>query len=435
MTEPLDPKARKAKYKKSLNLPRTAFPMRANLAQNEPQTRKRWDRDGLYGRILEARAGAPPFVFHDGPPFANGTIHVGHLLNKVLKDLVVRTRGFFGEYCHFVPGWDCHGLPIEHKVMGQLVESGKMAKLDGLEPDVRRMAIRRECQRYAEKFKKLQAEQMQRLLTVGDYDDPYLTMAPRYEAKVLDVFADLVDQGLVYRDLKPVHWSIANRTALADAELEYRDREDPSIYVDFDAVDPAAVAAAFDVDASTLDRAALMIWTTTPWTLPANRLICVHADYDYALARLGDRVTIVAVELLPKVAELAGATAEEIARTKGADLIGLEYRRPFSDGTGRVVTGEHVTLEDGTGLVHTAPGHGVEDFEVGQAEGIEVYCPVRGDGTYDDTVVEDLRGLSVWDANPRIIEALRGTGHLVHAFDFFHSYPHDWRSKTPVIFR
>ncbi|MEM1204034.1 MAG: class I tRNA ligase family protein, partial [Acidobacteriota bacterium] len=237
----LGPKERKAKYKKSLNLPRTSFPMRANLAQNEGQSRKRWDREGLFESLMENRADAEPFVFHDGPPYANGDMHLGHLLNKVLKDIVVRSRNLAGQRCHYVPGWDCHGLPIEHKVMTGLVQSGKLAKLDGLEPDTRRMAIRRECHKYATKYKKLQASQMQRLMTLADYDHPYLTMVPEYERDVLGVFAGLVEQGLVYRDLKPVHWSIANQTALADAELEYRDREDPSIYVCFDAVDATAL--------------------------------------------------------------------------------------------------------------------------------------------------------------------------------------------------
>ncbi|MEL7061499.1 MAG: isoleucine--tRNA ligase [Acidobacteriota bacterium] len=443
-----DANARKKRYKKTLNLPKTSFPMRANLAQNEPQTRKAWDRIRLYDRLLEKRAEATPFVFHDGPPFANGSIHVGHLLNKVLKDFVVRTRNMAGKRCHFVPGWDCHGLPIEHKVMNELVASGKMAKLDALEPNIRRMAIRRACQNYAEKFKKLQAEQMQRLLTFGTYDDPYLTMRPGYEAAVLEVFASLVEQGLVYRALKPVHWSIANRTALAEAELEYRDRQDPSIYVGFEVADPNALAAAFGVATADLGRApALMIWTTTPWTLPANRLIAVREDFDYALVRLagGDRsgrdVHVVAVELLAKVAELAGVETEVLATARGEALDGLEYLHPFvaddhdDHGRGRVVFADYVTLEDGTGLVHTAPGHGQDDFETGQREGIAPYSPVLDDGTYDTSVPDWLHGLSVWDANPRIIEHLRASGHLVHAFEFVHSYPHDWRSKTPVIFR
>jgi isoleucyl-tRNA synthetase len=425
-------KARQKLYKKSLNLPKTDFPMRANLAQNEPQTRKRWAKEGLYQEMVQARQGADPFVFHDGPPYANGDIHVGHLLNKVLKDIVVRSRVLMGQLCEFVPGWDCHGLPIEHKVLGELVESGKIEKINSLDEDTRRMAIRRECAKYAAKYQKLQADQMQRLLTVADYGHPYLTMTPDYEEAVLEVFASLVEQGVVYRDLKPVHWSIANETALADAELEYKDREDPSIYVHFDAVDSAAAAAAFGASA---DEVSFMIWTTTPWTLPSNMLIAVHPDFEYQLVRLGDRSAVLATELAESVLTTGGAEGEVLGRARGRDLLGLEYRHPFCERVGRIVEADYVTLEDGTGLVHTAPGHGVEDFLTGAREGLSVYCPVQADGTYDETVPEWLVGRSVWDANDLVVERLRASGHMFFDDRFTHSYPHDWRSKTPTIFR
>ena len=427
-------KERQKVYKKSLNLPKTGFPMRANLAQNEPQSRKRWEARDLYHEVQRARAAAPRFVFHDGPPYANGDIHVGHLLNKVLKDFVVRSRTLMGESCPFVPGWDCHGLPIEHRVLQEMVDSGKIDKIKDLEPDPQRMAIRRSSAAYAEKFQKLQAEQMKRLLTMADYDDPYLTMTPDYEQSVLDVFADLVEQGVVYRALKPVHWSIANRTALAEAELEYHDREDPSIYVDFDAADPAAVARAFGREDA--ESVGFVIWTTTPWTLPANLMIAVHPEFEYRLVRMNGKQHVIAAELVETVAETIGADeVEELATAHGRDLVGLDYRYPFCDRTGRVVEADYVTLEDGTGLVHTAPGHGQEDFETGRREGVEPYSPVRDDGTYDDTVPEWLRGVSVWDANDMIIAHLRESGHMLHDHRFWHSYPHDWRSKTPVIFR
>ena len=433
----LSPQERKAKYKKSLNLPKTSFPMRANLAQNEGQTLKRWTKARLFDAVQERRKDDPVFAFHDGPPFANGDIHIGHMLNKVLKDFVVRSRNMMGMHCHYVPGWDCHGLPIEHKVVSEMVESGKMAKLNDLPVNTRRMAIRRECFKYASKYKKLQAEQMQKLLTLADYENPYLTMTPDYEEKVIEVFAELVEQGLVYRALKPVHWSIANETALADAELEYKDRMDPSIFVCFEATDAGALARAFGVETSVVGAApSLMIWTTTPWTLPANVLIAVHEDFEYALAKIGDRVTVVADELLPKVVALAEAgDVEVLAKAKGAQLLELAYTHPFCDREGRVVAADYVTLEDGTGLVHTAPGHGQEDFETGRKLGLDVYCPVRGDGTYDDTVPDWLRGKTIWDANPEIIAHLRASGHMFHDLEFMHSYPHDWRSKTPVIFR
>ncbi len=426
-------KARQKLYKKSLNLPKTDFPMRANLAQNEVLTRKRWDKEKLYSRMVAARGDAPDFVFHDGPPYANGDIHVGHLLNKVLKDIVVRSRVLMGQRCEFVPGWDCHGLPIEHKVLGDLVESGKIEKINSLAEDTRRMAIRRECAKYAQKYQKLQAGQMQRLLTVADYDHPYLTMTPDYEEGVLEVFADLIDQGIVFRDLKPVHWSIANETALADAELEYHDREDPSVYVYFDAIDGAAVGRCFGVE---VEDASFMIWTTTPWTLPSNMLIAVHRSYDYQLLRIDGRCAVLAAELAKSVVEVGGAESVEVlASIPGKALVGLEYRHPFCDRVGRIVEADYVTLEDGTGLVHTAPGHGVEDFQTGAKEGVPVYCPVGADGRYDESVPEWLVGKSVWEGNEAVIDRLRGSGHMFHDHRFTHSYPHDWRSKTPTIFR
>ncbi len=421
-------------YKATLNLPKTSFAMKANLAQSEPQSQRRWDEIGVYGALKAARAGKPRFVFHDGPPYANGSIHVGHLLNKVLKDIVVRSKLMEGLDCPYVPGWDCHGLPIEHKVMTELVESGKAKKLDELAPDHRRMAIRRECAKYAEKFIKLQAGQLRRLLTLADYDDPYFTMAPGYEAKTLEVFAAMIERGLVYRDKKPVHWSVANRTALAEAELEYEDREDLSIYVDFEAVDRDAVAKAFGVE---LDATpSFMIWTTTPWTLPANLAIAVHERYRYSLVRIDGAETVIASDLVSKVTAAAKADKVEIlGETDGKNLLGLGYRHPFIDRVGTIVHAEYVTIEDGTGLVHTAPGHGAEDYRTGLKEGLAVYCPVREDGTYDETVPAWLQGIDIWKANELVTERLKESGHLFFAHRFTHSYPHDWRSKTPVIFR
>ena len=426
----------KRNYKKTLNLPRTSFPMRANLAQNEPASEKRWARGKLYETIVAQRAeeGAEPFVFHDGPPYANGTIHVGHLLNKVLKDLVVRSKFLAGKQCRYIPGWDCHGLPIEHKVMTELMETGKADKLNSLSEDDRRMAIRRECHKSASKYIKLQSKQMLQLLTLADYDHPYLTMAPAYEKSVLEVFATLVEQGLVYRALKSVHWSIANETALAEAELEYQDKEDLSVYVNFDAADKEAVANAFGVEFD--ETPSFMIWTTTPWTLPANLAIAVHERISYSLIRVDGNLTIIASELVEKVTQAAGAKSVEVlAQTEGEKLVGLTYRHPFCDRVSPVVAADYVTLEDGTGLVHTAPGHGVDDYLTGMKEGLDIYCPVLGDGRYDDTVPEWLKGMLIWDANSVITEHLRESGHLFYHYTFMHSYPHDWRSKTPVIFR
>jgi isoleucyl-tRNA synthetase len=447
---------KESRYKDTLNLPKTSFGMKANLIQAEPQSMKRWEESHLFGRLQSSRESAEPFVFHDGPPYANGPIHMGHMLNKVLKDFVVRGALMEGRRVRFVPGWDTHGLPIEHKVMTELHEKGKTAKLETLAPEQRHMAIRRECAAAATKFIGLQAEQMKRLLTIADYADPYYTLMPGYEAKTLEVFADLVEQGVVVRALKPVHWSIANKTALAEAELEYEDREDLSVYVDFEAADRAKVAAAFGLlaeapaGASDSDDAggelddsryldvtpSFMIWTTTPWTLPANLAIAVHEKYRYALVEIDGNTTIMASDLVAAVAKKAGAEKVVVrAETDGAKLVGLAYRHPFCPREGRVVSAEYVTLEDGTGLVHTAPGHGADDYRTGLKEGLPAYCPVREDGTYDDTVPEWLRGKSIWTANAEVAERLRASGHLFYDHKFMHSYPHDWRSKTPVIFR
>ncbi|MEE2819293.1 MAG: isoleucine--tRNA ligase [Planctomycetota bacterium] len=420
-------------YKKTLKLPKTSFPMRGNLSQNEPQSVKRWEKESLYESVMASRKDGEGFVFHDGPPYANGSIHVGHLLNKVLKDIVVRSQIMQNKHCPYTPGWDCHGLPIEHKVMTELVESGGIEKINELDDASRRIAIRRACKKYAEKYVKLQTGQMKRLLTLADYGDPYLTMNPHYEAAVLDVFASLVDKGFVYRQLKPVHWSIANETALAEAELEYEDREDPSVYVHFEASDKDAAANAFGV---TLDEApSFLIWTTTPWTLIANMAITVSPRFEYSLVKLGGRITVVASGLLEAVAAKSGESPEVIATCKGESLVGLMYSHNMCDRICPVISGDHVTLEDGTGLVHTAPGHGTDDYIVGLANELDIYCPVQADGTYDETVPEFLSGLSVWEANDVVIEYLKSNESLYFMSMYNHSYPHDWRSKTPVIFR
>jgi isoleucyl-tRNA synthetase len=444
-------------YKKTVNLPKTGFPMKANLIQNEPASLKRWDKldgkAGLYNAMRSKAQGfEKKFVFHDGPPYANGSIHLGHLMNKCLKDFVVRSKFMDGYNTGFVPGWDCHGLPIEHKVMTDLVESGAAKKLDALDDDTRRMAVRKECKSYASKQVKLQTGQMQRLLTVADYENPYLTMVPRYEGAVLDVLAGLCKQGLVYKALKPVHWSVANETALADAELEYQDREDLSVYVDFEAADADAFYDAFGLTGDDRPGAtpSFMIWTTTPWTLPANLAIAVHEKFEYALARIDGNFTVVAVELLERVCKAAKAEdVQTLATTTGDRLVGLRYVHPLRNSAPTpinepdadtsncysVVSADYVTLEDGSGLVHTAPGHGADDYLTGLRVGLPVYCPVRGDGTYDETVPEWLRAMSIWDANDLIAKKLTESGHMFYAHKFMHSYPHDWRSKTPVIFR
>ncbi len=443
-------KADKNKYRQSLNLPETAFPMRAGLVNNEPASVERWQKAGIYQKLREQRTDAPDFAFHDGPPYANGSIHLGHLTNKTLKDFVVRSQTMMGKDCPFVPGWDCHGLPIEHKVMGELVKSKQIKELDGLDVWERRARVRAACEDYAKKYVELQSGQMIRLLTMADYEHPYLTIQPQFEKAVTEVLADLCERGLVYRALKPVHWSIANETALAEAELEYMDREDISVYVDFEAADKEKVYDAFGIpDAERPGQTpSFMIWTTTPWTLPANLAVAVGAKFEYVLARIDGNLTVVAEALLETVAKMGKAEdVHVLARTTGASLVGLKYRHPFLQYTPKgqgvecedkcwtIYEAEYVTLEDGTGLVHTAPGHGAEDYDTGKRVGLPVYCPVQGNGTYDDTTPEWLAGEHIWKANEAITERLRESGHLFHSAKFMHSYPHDWRSKTPVIFR
>ncbi len=456
-------------YRKTLNLPKASFPMKANLIQNEPSSLKRWGKlgggKGLYESVRQKEHTQGPFVFHDGPPYANGSIHLGHLMNKCLKDFVVRSRTMMGFDVPYVPGWDCHGLPIEHKVMTDLVESGEISKLEHLDDDAHRSAVRKACQKYASKFVKIQTGQMQRLLTLADYKNPYLTMTPAYEGAVLEVLSGLLERGLVYRALKPVHWSIANETALADAELEYFDREDLSVYVEFEAADAGAVYGAFGLGEGAEETGgtpippgggrpgqtpSFMIWTTTPWTLPANLAIAVHERAEYALVLIDGSVSVLASELVEKVTAAAKSEQVQIlAKVKGSKLLGLRYKHPFINEAPRpagdscadtcncytIVSAEYVTLEDGTGLVHTAPGHGADDYSTGLRCGLPVYCPVLHDGTYDETAPEHLVGKDIFEANAQIAKALETSGHLFYGHTFTHSYPHDWRSKTPVIFR
>ena len=427
-------KEKQAKLRKTLNLPKTRFPMKANLDQMEPRIQKRWDRIDLYARMRASEHPKGKFLLHDGPPYANGNIHTGHLLNKVLKDTVIRSRTMEGYDCAFVPGWDCHGLPIEHQVMKNLGDKAK---------EMGTGQIRVRCKAYADKFIKTQRKQMERLGTVGTYDQPYLTMLPQYEADTLEVFARLVDRGLVYRDLKPVHWSIANETALADAELEYVDREDTSVYVHFEVAEGVDLPTGLNrTGGNTAPKASLMIWTTTPWTLPANLAVAVNPRETYGLYAFEvngqPREVVMVTELADKVLAAGGVTdANCLGTCKGSDLVDgkVRYQHPFLDQTGPVLAADYVTTEDGTGLVHTAPGHGDEDYQTGLREGLAVYCPVQADGTFDDTAPVWLQGLDVWTGNDKVVDQLEGSGHLFHKNRFMHSYPHDWRSKTPTIFR
>ena len=418
----------KINYKDTLNLPRTDFAMKANLQQKEPLIQKSWEKENLFKKIREKNLDREKFLFHDGPPYANGPIHLGHLLNKVLKDLVVRSKIMEGFNVDFVPGWDCHGLPIEHKVLKELGEDASAMPA---------LSIRRNCGKYAAKYVKMQSKQMIRLGTLGNYKEPYLTMTPDYEAGVLEAFSKLLEKGLVYRDLKPVHWSIENRTALAEAELEYHEREDKSVYVLFEIADPAALPPS--LNAKQAEKVSLMIWTTTPWTLPANLAIAVAPKGKYGLYRSPEGENLIIGEALcEEVFEKSGkGNYEKIGSCLGEEFSerGVLSNHPFIERKSAVVTADYVTFLTGTGCVHTAPGHGDEDYRTGLKEGLDIYCPVREDGTFDDTVPQWLKGKGVWESNEIITQRLADTGNLFHSEPYIHSYPHDWRSKTPTIFR
>ena len=423
----------KKNYKETLNLPRTAFAMEAKLVQNEPARLKKWQEANLYDKILAARASSPKgkWILHDGPPFANGDIHTGHLINKTLKDVILRFRTMQGYQTPYVPGWDCHGLPIEHKIQEELKKKGKNIR------EMSTVEVRRECYAYAERFAAVQSVQFQRLGILGDWAKPYLTMERKYEASTLEVFAQFVQNGLVYKQLKPVPWSVSSQTALADAELEYQDVEDPSVYVEFAAADPVKVHEVFSggMGKSHLP-VSFLVWTTTPWTLPANLAIAVHPEVEYSLVAYGDRAVILATELVEKVFALRPELSHDTVTTvRGEALLTLEYRHPFIKRTSRIVAADYVTTTDGTGLVHTAPGHGEEDYNTGAREGLETYSPVLASGRFDDTAPEFIRGLTVWEGNPAIAQKLKDLSALFAEVKIKHSYPHDWRTKKPIIFR
>lgn len=413
-------------YKETLNLPVTRFEMKANLTTREPQFQARWREADLYGQIRKARAGRERRVLHDGPPYANGEIHMGHLLNKVLKDFVVRSLTMRGFDSPYVPGWDCHGLPIEHKVMKDLGSKG--AAMGHAE-------IRALCHKDAMKWVGVQSTQFQRLGVMGDWDGPYLTLDQRYEAGILDVLAELLDQGYVFRQLKPIHWCLTDRTALAEAELEYKEESTPSIYVNFPVV--SGVPASWGEGPWHA-----MIWTTTPWTLPANVAIAVHPDLEYAGVRYVDPGTgqtvrtILAADLVARVMGLRKVEEfAEVGRVKGRELEHAEYRHPFVDRVSPIVLANYVSVEDGTGLVHTAPGHGAEDYQTGRTYQLPTLSPVDASGKFTHEAPEWLVGKQVFEANPEVIAHLRESGHLYHDLKFDHSYPHCWRCKRPVIFR
>jgi isoleucyl-tRNA synthetase len=412
-------------YKDTLNLPRTDFPMKADLPKREPALLADWDRAGLYGAIRRARAGRPRFVLHDGPPYANGHIHLGQALNKILKDIVVKSRTMLGYDAPYVPGWDCHGLPIEHQVDKDLGP-----RKSGLSP----MQIRAACRAYAEKFIAIQREEFRRLGVVGEWDRPYLTLDPSYEATIVEQIGRFVENGNVYRDKRSVHWCPRCVTALAEAEVEYEDHVSPSIYVRFpyrglDARFPALRGR----------RVSILIWTTTPWTLPSNLAIAFHPDYEYHLVDAGDEVLLVGADLVAAVMALKKTAPRGVLGTvRGRELEGLgtaEAPYPFAaGGVSRLVLGDYVARDSGTGAVHTAPGHGLDDFLTGRKYGLPIVSPVDDRGRFE-AGTGPFAGIKVFDANPTIVADLEKRGLLYHAETLTHSYPHCWRCKKPIVFR
>ncbi|MCF7675620.1 MAG: isoleucine--tRNA ligase [Akkermansiaceae bacterium] len=409
-------------YKDTLTLPQTTFPMRGDLVANEPKRLARWEAAGLYAKAIARRRAqnAPAFILHDGPPFANGDVHMGTALNKLLKDLVVKSKTMAGFTTPFIPGWDCHGLPIEFKVVREAT---------GLEPG----EIRRRCAEFANKFIDIQRNSFRRLGVFGDWDAPYLTMNPAYEAGILRVFAKLVENGAIYQSKKPVQWSFGAKTALAEAEVEYQDKESPAVFVSFPLVETGGEPA--------LVEASMVVWTTTPWTLPANLGIAVHPELTYVVGRFenADRqgTFVIVRELVESFSAATGFTlTEPLAELKGRSFDGLTAAHPFLERSSKLLLANFVTTETGTGAVHVAPGHGADDYVAGQQNGLEVLSPVDDDGKFTDEVgLDELVGVHVFKANPRIIEILAERGNLLGQETYRHSYPHCWRSKTPIIFR
>ncbi|HVN77151.1 MAG TPA: isoleucine--tRNA ligase [Thermoanaerobaculaceae bacterium] len=429
-------------YKDTLNLPATEFPMRADAARREPDRLARWHEEDLYGRLRAARAGAPRFVLHDGPPYANEHIHLGTAFNKILKDLVVRSRAMLGFDVPYVPGWDCHGLPIEQKVDREL--GPRKLSMSDLE-------VRAACREYAERFVGVQREEFRRMGGIGTWYQPYLTMSPRYEADIAVALGKVIEQGLLYRDRKSIRWCWHDRTALAEAELEYATRRDPEITVAFRAADPRAVRRAFGLDGD--EPVSFVIWTTTPWTIPSNLAIAVHPDAEYVLVHTPKGDLVLAEQLWRPVllnviqTDVGGSSeaTQPIGRpAKGSSLVGQRYLHPLPQGWRAalpdgarsfvVVPAEYVTLDTGTGLVHTAPGHGEDDFRTGKVEGIPIVSPLDDGGRYTPEVA-DLVGVHVFDANPKVTEMLASTGALLASGTGEHEYPHCWRCHKPVIFR
>jgi isoleucyl-tRNA synthetase len=414
-------------YKNTINLPQTSFPMRANLKEREPQILGRWEKMRLYYKIREASQDRQMWILHDGPPYANGHIHIGHALNKILKDLVVKSKQMAGYNAVYVPGWDCHGLPIEHQVDKELGARKETFTV---------LQKRKICREYAAKYWQIQREEFKRLGVLGDWENPYLTMEPRYEADIVRELGKFIGRGGVYRGKKPVHWCSECKTALAEAEVEYADHSSPSVYVKF----PLITRLDNIIPQVKGKKVFAVIWTTTPWTLPANLAIVVHPEFDYQALLINDEpyadeVFILAARLAPEVLQKAGIKNYRVLDTfKGSFIQGIKARHPFYDRVSVFFLADYVTLDAGTGLVHTAPGHGAEDYDTGVKAGLDIYSPVDDRGCFEPDLAF-FGGLKVWDANAVIIEKMKKEGTLLAGETISHSYPHCWRCKNPIIFR
>ena len=411
-------------YNATLNLPKTDFPMRAGLPQSEPKTLERWEQEKVYDKLIKKNEGKPLFVLHDGPPYANGDIHLGHALNKILKDFIVRYRNMDGHRSPFVPGWDTHGLPTELKARA---EAGI-----GNSADISVLELRKLCEKFVRGYIDDQRVQFKRLGIIGEWDDPYITLRHEFEAEQIKVFAEMAEKGYIYKGLKPVYWCPECKTALAEAEIEYAEDPCHSIYVKFPVSDDLGKFSAMGIDPS---KVSFVIWTTTTWTLPANLAICVGPRYEYSVIQCGDEYYVMATDLYENaMAEAELSDYQVVATVKGAELEYMKARHPFLDRESLLIVGEHVTLESGTGCVHTAPGHGVDDFNVCQNYDIPTVCPVDGDGKLTEEAGQ-FAGLTTDEANKKIAIYLDETGALFALKKIIHQYPHCWRCKTPILFR
>ena len=404
-------------FKDTLLMMKTDFPMRGNLGVNELPLQAKWDEMDLYNKALEKNKGNKTFFLHDGPPYANGNIHVGHALNKILKDFLIRYKTMNGFYSPYIPGWDTHGLPIENALTKDKKVNRKAMSVS---------EFRNLCREYALSQVEKQKAGFKRLGVLADYENPYITLDPAYEAEQIRCFGVMAKRGLIFKGLKPVYWSPSSETALAEAEIEYKDVTSTSIYVAFPVVDGKNVLST---------NCELIIWTTTPWTIPANLAICANGELEYSVICANDRYFVIAKELVEKVAQELGFEDYKVIKTiPGVQLEGITYKHPIYGRISPVILGEHVTLDAGTGLVHTAPGHGDDDFIVGKKYGLDILCPVDSRG-YMTAEAGEFEGLFYENANEAVLNRLTELNALLHAHQFSHSYPHDWRTRKPIIFR